>query len=113
MVWFNFLAFTLMFAAFAFAFWLLLLATYRYFQAECIPGDHTAPELAIAHAVFGQLVKSAVIRLLAEGLTTKEIGGRRFASPHTVETHSQNVYCKCIVSNRVELLKLIETCRAR
>ncbi len=68
-VWFNFLAFTLMFAAFAFAFidylqdrrpWLrtyllsfaafafwLLLATFRFFQAEFIPGDHTAPELAI------------------------------------------------------------------
>ena len=296
-VWFNFLAFTLMFAAFAFAFidylqdrrpWLrtyllsfaafafwLLLATYRFFQAEFIPGDHAALELiigwmrvaislvmgftapllvvqlthgrasaqqillcalvplvvaagiaaytasgivlvsvwlslafnglqaglaawgirvlrgavpdpraaslrgffrlsvglyvlAIAYTVFGQLVKSAmipaasallnglfgmawsvlllarhvfrtrarageagglpgffvseyritareeaVIRLLAEGLTTKEIGGRLFVSPRTVETHCQNVYRKCSVSNRVELLKLIETCRAR
>lgn len=295
-VWFNFLAFTLMFAAFAFAFidylqdrrpWLrtyllsfaafafwLLLATYRFFQAEFIPGDHAALELAIgwmrvaismvmgftapllvvqlkhgrasarqillcalvpivvaagiaaytasgivlisvglslafnglqagmaawgikvlrgavpdpraaslrgffrlsvglyllaiAYVAFGLLVKSAVvpainaflnglfgmawsvlliashvsrtrarageagrlpgffvseyritareeavIRLLAEGLTTKEIGGRLFVSPRTVETHCQNVYRKCIVSNRVELLKLIETCRA-
>jgi DNA-binding CsgD family transcriptional regulator len=296
-VWFNFLAFTLMFAAFAFAFidylqdrrpWLrtyllsfaafafwLLLATYRFFQAEFIPGDHaaltlaigwmrvaismvmgfTAPLLviqlrhgrastlqvllcaivplvvaagiaaytasgivlvsvglslafnglqaamagwgimvlrgavpdpraaslrgyfrlsvglyilAIAYTVFGQLVKSAmipaasallnglfgmawsvlliaqhvsrtrarageagrlpgffvteyritgreeaVIGLLAEGLTTKKIGGRLFVSPRTVETHCQNVYRKCSVSNRVELLKLIETCRSR
>ena len=296
-VWFNFLAFTLMFAAFAFAFidylqdrrpWLrtyllsfaafafwLLLATYRFFQAEFIPGDHaaltfaigwmrvaismvmgfTAPLLviqlrrgrasarqvllcaivplvvaagiaaytasgvvlvsvglslafngmqaamaawgirvlrgavpdpraaslrgyfrlsvglyilAIAYTVFGQLVSSAmipaasallnglfgmawsvlliaqhvsrtrarageagrlpgfflteyritgreetVIGLLAEGLTTKEIGGRLFVSPRTVETHCQNIYRKCSVSNRVELLKLIETCRSR
>jgi hypothetical protein len=42
-VWFNFLAFTLMFEAFAFAFWLLL-ATYRFFQAEFIPGDHAGAE---------------------------------------------------------------------
>jgi DNA-binding NarL/FixJ family response regulator len=57
--------------------------------------------------------EEAVIRLLAEGLTTKEIGGRLFVSPRTVETHCQNVYRKCSVSNRVELLKLIETCRSR
>ena len=57
--------------------------------------------------------EEAVIGLLAEGLTTKEIGGRLFVSPRTVETHCQNIYRKCSVSNRVELLKLIETCRSR
>ncbi len=54
-----------------------------------------------------------MIRLLAEGLTTKDIGERLFVSPRTVETHCLNVYRKCGVSNRVELLRLIESCRNR
>jgi DNA-binding CsgD family transcriptional regulator len=57
--------------------------------------------------------EDAVIRLLAEGLTTKDIGERLFVSPRTVETHCLNVYRKCGVSNRVELLRLVENCRTR
>lgn len=57
--------------------------------------------------------EDAVIRLLAEGLTTRDIGERLFVSPRTVETHCLNVYRKCGVSNRVEMLKLIERCRTR
>ena len=44
--------------------------------------------------------EDAVIRLLAEGLTTRDIGERLFVSPRTVETHCLNVYRKCGVSNR-------------
>ena len=56
--------------------------------------------------------EASIIQLLAEGLTTKEIGDRLFVSHRTVETHSQHVYRKCGVSNRVELLKIIDGCRS-
>jgi DNA-binding CsgD family transcriptional regulator len=57
--------------------------------------------------------EAGIIKPLADGLTTKEIGQLLFVSHRTVETHCQNIYRKCGVSNRVELLKLIESCRAR
>lgn len=54
-----------------------------------------------------------IIRVLGRGSTTKEIGHELFVSPRTVETHLRNVYRKCGVTNRVELLSLVESCRAR
>ena len=41
-----------------------------------------------------------VLRLVAEGLTTREIAGRLFISPKTADHHIQHIYTKLGVSNR-------------
>ncbi len=41
-----------------------------------------------------------VLRLVAEGLTTREIANRLFISPKTADHHIQHVYTKIDVSNR-------------
>ena len=43
-----------------------------------------------------------VLRMLAEGLTDKEIAGALVISPRTVETHVSNVLHKLNVRNRAE-----------
>ena len=44
-----------------------------------------------------------VLRLLAQGLTKRQIAGRLFVSPSTVHTHTVHVYAKCEVSTRAGL----------
>jgi DNA-binding NarL/FixJ family response regulator len=46
-----------------------------------------------------------IIKLLAEGLTSKEIADRLFISSRTVETHKNNIIKKLNLKNLVELLK--------
>ena len=41
-----------------------------------------------------------MLRLLADGLTTREIADRLFISPKTADHHIQHVYTKIGVSNR-------------
>jgi DNA-binding NarL/FixJ family response regulator len=45
-----------------------------------------------------------IVRLIAEGLTTKEIAARKFISFHTVITHRKNIFRKLGVSSVSELL---------
>jgi DNA-binding NarL/FixJ family response regulator len=45
-----------------------------------------------------------IIRLIANGLTTKEIAGKRNISSHTVSTHRKNIFRKIGVSNASELI---------
>jgi DNA-binding NarL/FixJ family response regulator len=54
----------------------------------------------------GQLTTSEVdiVRLISEGLTTKEIAARKFISFHTVITHRKNIFRKLGVSSVSELL---------
>jgi DNA-binding NarL/FixJ family response regulator len=47
-----------------------------------------------------------VLRLVAEGLTSREIASRLFLSANTVERHRANLMEKLGVHNRVELVKL-------
>jgi DNA-binding CsgD family transcriptional regulator len=47
--------------------------------------------------------ESAVSRLVAEGLTNREVGRRLHISPHTVNTHLRHVFQKLSVSTRAEL----------
>jgi DNA-binding NarL/FixJ family response regulator len=44
-----------------------------------------------------------VLRLLAAGLTKKQIASELFISPSTVHTHTVHVYAKCEVSTRAGL----------
>lgn len=45
-----------------------------------------------------------IVRLISEGLTTKEIASRKFISFHTVITHRKNIFRKLGVSSVSELI---------
>ena len=48
--------------------------------------------------------ETGVVKLIAEGLTTKEIAARKFISAHTVMTHRKNIFRKLKVNNASELV---------
>ena len=48
----------------------------------------------------------AVARLVANGLTNREVAERLFVSPHTVNTHLRQVFAKLEVNSRVDLTRL-------
>jgi LuxR family transcriptional regulator, maltose regulon positive regulatory protein len=43
-----------------------------------------------------------VLRLIAEGLTNREVASRLYLSPHTVKVHTRNVFAKLAVKNRTQ-----------
>jgi DNA-binding CsgD family transcriptional regulator/tetratricopeptide (TPR) repeat protein len=47
-----------------------------------------------------------VARLVAEGLTNREVAERLFLSPHTVSSHLRHVFGKLGINSRVELARL-------
>jgi DNA-binding CsgD family transcriptional regulator len=47
-----------------------------------------------------------VARLVAAGLTNREVAQRLFVSPHTVSTHLRQVFAKLEVNSRVDLARL-------
>jgi DNA-binding CsgD family transcriptional regulator len=47
-----------------------------------------------------------IIMLLAAGLSSKQIGGQLFISPHTVDTHRRNLLKKMGVQNTLELVAI-------
>ena len=49
---------------------------------------------------------------LVSGLKSREIADKRFISPRTVDSHIYNLYRKCDVKNRVELIRLLERFRS-
>jgi DNA-binding CsgD family transcriptional regulator len=48
----------------------------------------------------------AVARLVAEGLTNKEVADQLFVSPHTVSSHLRHVFSKLGITSRVELARV-------
>ena len=47
-----------------------------------------------------------VARLVAQGLTNREVAEQLFVSPHTVSSHLRRVFAKLDINSRVELTRL-------
>jgi DNA-binding NarL/FixJ family response regulator len=52
-----------------------------------------------------------VIKLMAEGLTYKNIGEKLHISEHTVKTHAQHMFKKVEVQNKLALIQKLEFSR--
>jgi DNA-binding CsgD family transcriptional regulator len=50
--------------------------------------------------------EAAVARLVAEGLTNRDVAERLFVSPHTVDGHLRNIFTKLGVKSRVDLARI-------
>jgi DNA-binding CsgD family transcriptional regulator len=55
----------------------------------------------------------AVARLVADGLTNREVAERLFVSHHTVSAHLRHVFAKLNVNSRVELARIASLHDAR
>lgn len=75
----------------------LVLGEYRRLQATRHAGPATAPELTDR--------ETEVLRLVALGLSYKEIGRQLVISHRTVQNHVQNTLTKLHMHNRVELVR--------
>lgn len=73
----------------------LVLGEYRRLAAE--PGEPAAPALTDR--------ETEVLRLVAKGMTAKQIGARLGLSHRTVETHVQNTLRKLQLHNRTQLVR--------
>jgi DNA-binding CsgD family transcriptional regulator/predicted nucleic acid-binding protein len=58
-------------------------------------------------SAWGSLTESElrVVKLVAEGLTNRQVASRLFLSPHTVDSHLRHSFTKLGVSSRVELTR--------
>ncbi|MDR6941369.1 helix-turn-helix transcriptional regulator [Mucilaginibacter pocheonensis] len=61
------------------------------FEANCMKYKLTVSEVEI-------------VQLLKQGFTYKQIADKRFVSDKTIDKHIQNIYVKCSVSNKMELI---------
>ena len=50
-----------------------------------------------------------IIRLVADGMTNREIAAKLFLSKHTVDSHLKNAFAKLNIRSRVELTRLLLT----
>ena len=51
--------------------------------------------------------EGAVARLVAEGLTNREVAAKLFVSRHTVSGHLRSLFIKLAINSRVELTRLV------
>jgi len=77
----------------------------KYYSNELLDLLFESTEKKIAGEETGQLTNSEmeIVRLISEGLTTKQIAARKYISYHTVITHRKNIFRKLGVSSVSEL----------
>jgi DNA-binding NarL/FixJ family response regulator len=78
----------------------------KYYSSELLEMLFELNEKKNAGEETGQLTSSEleIVRLISEGLTTKEIAARKYISFHTVITHRKNIFRKLGVSSISELI---------
>ena len=79
-----------------------------FLKTPATGGEETgsvSEDFKIAHAVTSR--EEDIIELLAAGFSSRAIGERLFISTRTVDTHVYNIYRKCGVRNRLELVNLL------
>ena len=69
--------------------------------------ESPAREAKITNAAYGTLTprEQEVMRLLAEGLSAKQVAEKLFISPKTVENHRANIMNKLGIHSTVELIR--------
>jgi len=78
-----------------------LLAAFPVAEPEqAAPLETQAPESDLSEPLSERELQ--ILQLIAEGLTNPEIASRLFLSPHTVKTHSSNIYSKLGVHSRTQ-----------
>ena len=78
----------------------------KYYSSELLDLLFETIERKNTGEETGQLTNSEleVVRLIADGLTTKEIASRKFISFHTVISHRKNIFRKLGVTSISELI---------
>ena len=78
----------------------------KYYSNELLDLLFELNEKKIPFEETSQLTNSEmeIVRLISEGLTTKEIASRKYISFHTVITHRKNIFRKLGVSSVSELI---------
>lgn len=78
----------------------------KYYSNELLDLLFESNEKKFVGEETGQLTNSEleIVRLIAEGLTTKEIAARKFISFHTVISHRKNIFRKLGVTSISELI---------
>ena len=87
--------------------WSIVLSVmlFRHFSLSAGPSD-LPPDFLEEHGITSR--EHQMIRQLVQGKSNRQIADSSFISLRTVETHLYNIYRKCGVENRVELIRKIQ-----
>lgn len=89
---------------------LMIVVNMRWISRRSAPGTATPYAFLSDYGVTKR--EAEVVELLLTGMTSAQIAQQLFVSHRTVETHLYNVYGKCDVANRIELVAKIAAYRA-